>query len=76
MSDDLNLLISFLSYDLSLVKVAICIPHGMSDPKWENIEYFREPEMDDVIREAMHPHVESFCAVILTVEGIFDIKGK
>tara|TARA_R110000772_G_scaffold5454_8_gene19539 strand:+ start:6443 stop:6670 length:228 start_codon:yes stop_codon:yes gene_type:complete len=75
MNDDLNLLVTFLSHDDSLVKVAMCIEHGMNDAEWLEYEFFREPEIEAVYRKAMPMHVESFCKTILAVELIFDIKG-
>ena len=75
MSDDLNLLITFLSTDNSMVRVAICIEHGLNDPKWTNWEYFGEPNMENTIHQAMPMHVASFCEHILDVEEIFWISN-
>lgn len=75
MNDDLNLLITFLSTDEQLVKVAICIPHGMnhSNKDWRNYEYFGEPRIALLLQNAMPPHVKSFCNLILAVEHLFYI---
>ena len=76
MSDDLNLLITFLSTDNSLVKVAVCIPGGLNNRLFDDYEYFREPEVERRLRGVMSMHVERFCKTILAVETLFDIKGK
>ena len=75
MNDDLNLLITFLSTSDELVKVAICIEHGMNDIDWSDWEFFREPDIEKLYRDTMPMHVENFCKRILAVEDIFDIKG-
>jgi len=76
MNDDLNLLITFLSNDNTMVKTAICVPHGKNLPEWELWRYFREDEVDVLLRNSMNLHVSSFCKTLLAVDIIFDIKGK
>ena len=76
MNDDLNLLITFLSTDGTMVKVAVCIPGGMNNRLFDDYEYFREPEVERRLMGQMNMHVESFCKHILDVEKLFDIKGK
>lgn len=76
MSDDLLLLITFLSTDNSMVKVAICIPGGLSNRLFDDYEYFHEPEVERRLKGEMNMHVAVFCKKILAVEILFDIKGK
>ena len=76
MSDDLNLLITFLSTSDTMVKVGICIPHGRNLPEWEIWRYYKELDTEELFRNALPMHVESFCKTFLAVEEIFYIEGK
>mgnify|MGYP000565895960 CR=1 FL=1 len=76
MNDDLNLLITFYSTSQEMIKIAINVEHGMNIEAWEGFEYFREPKIEALILNEMPMNVRSFCKRILSVETIFDIKGR
>lgn len=74
MNDDLNILITFLSTDKSIVKVMLHIQHGLNNGMFENWEWFGEPDVYCQYKELLPAHVVSFMDVILEVENIFHIE--
>lgn len=73
MNNDLNLLVTFYSTSKEMIKIALKVQYGMNYEVWKNWKYFREPDMEDLIIEAMPLHVRSFCEHILDVENIFEV---
>ena len=75
MNDNLNLVISYISKDKSLTKVAISIEHGMNLPIGEQFKWFNEPDSFNLIKSYLPMHVVTDVDFIVDVEEIFWITA-
>jgi len=73
MNDDLNLIVTILTVNNDMAKIAIGIPHGLNSPDWEDYKYFNEPEVFKKYRNIMPMYCATYMTKILDIEEIFTI---
>lgn len=73
MNDDLNLVVTYLNKAKLQAKIAIKIRHGLNKQEWQDIAYFREINVHNMIVGAMPMHLASSVDVILQVEEINEV---
>lgn len=76
MNDDLNLVITFLTKNKRIAKVALHIEHGLNNGKLKDWNYFAEEDVLENYKKLLPMHVVSDMDVILGVEEIFWIVNS
>ena len=72
MSDDLILLITFISKAKTLDKVVLKVKHGMNDGRLKDYEYYNEKDVWEDYKKLLPLHVVSFIDFVVSVEEIFE----
>ncbi len=71
MSDDLILLISYISVDKRLIKIALKIEHGLNNGMLEDYGCFAEPEVLKRYKELLPQYIATHIDYIVDIEIIF-----
>jgi len=73
MNDDLNLIVTFYSTSKEMSKIVLKVEHGMNLDGWKDWRFFRIPDIEKLILDAMPLHARSFCERILDIEDVFEV---
>ena len=74
MNDDMLLLITYISVDKSLVKIATTIRGGLNREEFQNLKYFAEPEILKQWKDILPLHVANHIDFIVELDRLFDIS--
>ncbi len=72
MSDDLILLITFVSTSKTLDKVVLKVEHGLNNKLLKDYEFYRETQIWENFEKLLPLHVNSFIDYVVAVEEIFE----
>lgn len=70
MNDDLNLLVSYISKEQDLIKIAMNIKGGLNSREWEDHEYYRDPKILEFYKNNLPEHIANDIDYIVEVIGI------
>ena len=73
MNDDLLLLITYISVDKQLVKVALKIEHGLNIEDFKSLKYFAESESLKTFKSILPEHVAMHMDYIVDLDRLFEI---
>lgn len=74
MNDDLNLLVTYITFHLDLMKVAIHIPGGMNHRYWgEHYNLYGEKDVLEAYKKLLPNHISYGMNKIVSVETIGDV---